>query len=68
MENLPAARRVPHQIRALAEAGFRVPALCSDPEMHVIRECGRSTRREKPEELNRLMLDWLQRRFTTATG
>jgi pimeloyl-ACP methyl ester carboxylesterase len=31
--------------------------------MHMIRECGHWTQQDKPEELNRLMTDWLQRRF-----
>jgi len=45
-----------------------MPALCSDLEMHMIRECGHWTQQEKPEELNRLMIDWLQRRFAAAKG
>jgi microsomal epoxide hydrolase len=40
-----------------------MPAVCSDLEMHMISECGHWTQQEKPEELNRLMTDWLQRRF-----
>ncbi|MGH8672908.1 MAG: alpha/beta fold hydrolase [Burkholderiales bacterium] len=48
------------------EMAKHMPALCSDLEMHMIRECGHWTQQEKPEELNRLMLDWLQRRFATA--
>ena len=40
-----------------------MPAVCSDLEMHTIEECGHWTQQEKPEELNRLMVDWLQRRF-----
>ena len=49
------------------EMAKHMPALCSDLEMHMIRECGHWTQQEKPEELNRLMLDWLRRRFPTAT-
>ena len=45
------------------EMAAGMPALCSDLEMKQIVECGHWTQREKPEELNRLMLDWLKRRF-----
>ncbi|MAB12816.1 alpha/beta hydrolase [Parvibaculum sp.] len=34
-----------------------------DLEKHIIPDCGHWTQSEKPEELNRLMLDWLKRRF-----
>ena len=40
-----------------------MPHICSDLEMHMIEACGHWTQQEKPEELNRLMLDWLTRRF-----
>jgi len=40
-----------------------MPALCSDLEMHMIAGCGHWTQQEKPDELNRLMVDWLTRRF-----
>ncbi len=45
------------------EMAAGMPALCSDLETHMIRECGHWTQQEKPEELNRLMIDWLRRRF-----
>ena len=45
------------------EMAKHMPQVCSDLEMHMIRECGHWTQQEKPEELNRLMVDWLQRRF-----
>lgn len=45
------------------EMAAGMPALCSDLEAHMIRECGHWTQQEKPEELNRLMIDWLRRRF-----
>ena len=45
------------------EMAAGMPALCSDLETHLIRECGHWTQQEKPEELNRLMIDWLRRRF-----
>jgi pimeloyl-ACP methyl ester carboxylesterase len=41
-----------------------MPALCSDLEMHTIDACGHWTQQEQPEELNRLMIDWLTRRFS----
>jgi pimeloyl-ACP methyl ester carboxylesterase len=34
-----------------------------DLEKHVIADCGHWTQSEKPDELNRLMVDWLKRRF-----
>lgn len=34
-----------------------------DLEKHVIPDCGHWTQSERPEELNRLMLGWLRRRF-----
>ncbi len=45
---------------AMAEG---MPDICSDLEMHMIKTCGHWTQQEKPAELNRLMLDWLARRF-----
>jgi pimeloyl-ACP methyl ester carboxylesterase len=37
--------------------------VCSDLETHMIAGCGHWTQQEKPEELNRLLVDWLVRRF-----
>ena len=34
-----------------------------DLESHMIRKCGHWTQQEQPEKFNRLMLDWLRRRF-----
>ena len=34
-----------------------------DLEKHVIKDCGHWTQQEKPDELSRLMIDWLRRRF-----
>jgi pimeloyl-ACP methyl ester carboxylesterase len=34
-----------------------------DLEKHVISQCGHWTQAEKPDEINRLILDWLGRRF-----
>ncbi len=45
------------------ELAAGMPALCSDLEMHMIAGCGHWTQQEKPDELCRLMTDWLTRRF-----
>jgi pimeloyl-ACP methyl ester carboxylesterase len=34
-----------------------------DLEKHIIADCGHWTQSERPEELNRLMVGWLRRRF-----
>lgn len=38
----------------------------ADLEQHVIRDCGHWTQTEQPEVLNRLLVDWLTRRFGTV--
>ncbi len=38
-------------------------AFVPDLEKHLIRDCGHWTQAEKPDELNRVMIDWLKRRF-----
>ena len=45
------------------EMAAGMPALCSDLETHLVRECGHWTQQEKPEEFNRVVIDWLRRRF-----
>ena len=40
-----------------------MPAMCSDLEMHPIAQCGHWTQQERPAELNRILVDWLGRRF-----
>ena len=45
---------------ALAEG---MPELHSDLEMHMIKACNHWTQLGKPKELNRLMLEWLTKRF-----
>ena len=37
-----------------------------DLEKHLIRACGHWTQQERPEELNRILVDWLRRRFPPA--
>jgi pimeloyl-ACP methyl ester carboxylesterase len=45
---------------AMAEG---MPGMIGDLEMHMIDGSGHWTQQEKPEEVNRLILDWLDRRF-----
>jgi pimeloyl-ACP methyl ester carboxylesterase len=45
---------------AMAEG---MPALIDDLEMHMVAGSGHWTQQERPQEVNRLMLDWLDRRF-----
>ena len=40
-----------------------MPALCADLEIHQIAKCGHWTQQEHPAELNRILVDWLARRF-----
>jgi pimeloyl-ACP methyl ester carboxylesterase len=47
---------------AMAE---HMPGVVGDLEMHNILGSGHWTQQEKPEEVNRLILDWLARRFPT---
>lgn len=44
-------------------AAEHMPALIGDLETHMITGSGHWTQQEKPEEVNRLILDWLDRRF-----
>jgi pimeloyl-ACP methyl ester carboxylesterase len=37
---------------------------CSDLEMHVVAKAGHWVQHESPEEINDLLIDWLERRFT----
>jgi pimeloyl-ACP methyl ester carboxylesterase len=45
---------------AMAE---HMPAFVGDLETHMVKGSGHWTQQEKPAEVNRLMLDWLDRRF-----
>ena len=47
---------------AMAEG---MPSMIGDLEMHMIAGSGHWTQQEKPDEVNRLILDWLRRRFPT---
>ncbi len=43
-----------------------MPALVPDLETRMIGACGHWTQQERPDELNRLLVDWLRRRFGRA--
>lgn len=45
------------------ELAAGMPATCSDLEIHGIEGCGHWTQQEKPDELNAILVDWLERRF-----
>jgi pimeloyl-ACP methyl ester carboxylesterase len=45
---------------AMAE---HMPLVVGDLETHMVKGSGHWTQQEKPEEVNRLILDWLDRRF-----
>jgi pimeloyl-ACP methyl ester carboxylesterase len=45
---------------AMAEG---MPGMIGDLEMHMVAGSGPWTQQEKPQEVNRLILDWLDRRF-----
>jgi len=43
-----------------------MPALVADLELQQIAQCGHWTQQEKPAELNRILVDWLGRRFGSS--
>ncbi|MCI0633533.1 MAG: alpha/beta hydrolase, partial [Actinobacteria bacterium] len=45
------------------EMAAGMPALVPDLETVMIERCGHWTQQEKPDELNRILVDWLGRRF-----
>ncbi|HYC23146.1 MAG TPA: alpha/beta hydrolase [Candidatus Bathyarchaeia archaeon] len=49
------------------EMAAHMPALVADLETAMIPACGHWTQQEKPEELNRVMVDWLTRRFGSGS-
>ena len=49
------------------ELASAMPSLVDDLEMVTIARCGHWTQQEYPEELNRILGDWLRRRFGAAT-
>ncbi len=46
-------------------AAEHMPGFIGDLETHLVRGSGHWTQQEKPAEVNRLILDWLDRRFPT---
>jgi pimeloyl-ACP methyl ester carboxylesterase len=48
------------------EMAAGMPALVADLETVMIERCGHWTQQEKPDELNRILVDWLGRRFRHA--
>jgi pimeloyl-ACP methyl ester carboxylesterase len=69
-EHAPETLTVP-SLMVMAEDDFALrPALAEGMESRVpnlekvlIRDCGHWTQQEKPDELNRILLDWLKRHF-----
>ena len=45
------------------EMAAGMPSLVTDLETAMIEKCGHWTQQEKPDQLNRILLDWLERRF-----
>ncbi len=43
-----------------------MPSFIADLERHVIADCGHWTQQEKPEEFDRVTLDWIRRKFQDA--
>ncbi len=64
LDNLPClmitAELDPVLSPAMAEG---MPGMINDLEMHMVAGSGHWTQQEKPEEVNRIILDWLDRRF-----
>jgi pimeloyl-ACP methyl ester carboxylesterase len=43
-----------------------MPDLIDDLEIHEIAECGHWTQQERPDEFNRILLDWLRRKIANS--
>ena len=41
----------------------RMTAFIDDLETHVVADCGHWTQQEKPDEFNRVTLEWMDRKF-----
>ena len=68
--DVPREVRVPGLMISAEDDGALPPALSSgmeqfvpDLERHLIRDCGHWTQQEHPEDVNRIIVDWLERRF-----
>jgi pimeloyl-ACP methyl ester carboxylesterase len=46
------------------EMAAGMPALCRDLETVTIKGCGHWTQQERPDELNRILIDWLGRKIS----
>ena len=74
--NLRLTERAPQTLDApslmvMSEDDFALPPAMADgmearvPKLQkvLIRDCGHWTQQERPEELNRILVDWLRRNF-----
>ena len=62
--DLPALQIVTDWDPAIPPEGAELSkAKCSDIEVHLIEQCGHWTQCEKPEELSKIMVDWMSKRF-----
>ncbi|HZR79486.1 MAG TPA: alpha/beta hydrolase [Candidatus Binatia bacterium] len=50
------------------EMAAAMEGVVPDLEIRLIERCGHWTQQEKPDELNRIMIDWLHRRFPARAG
>jgi pimeloyl-ACP methyl ester carboxylesterase len=44
----------------------KMPSWVSDLEQHIVEDCGHWIQSEQPEQVNRLLLSFLERRYTQA--
>jgi pimeloyl-ACP methyl ester carboxylesterase len=66
LDNLPCLMITAEKDAVLSPAMAEgMPGQIGDLEMHMVRDSGHWTQQEKPDEVNRLILDWLARRFPT---
>jgi pimeloyl-ACP methyl ester carboxylesterase len=64
IDNLPCLMITAERDAVLTPAmAEHMPAFIGDLEMHMVKGSGHWTQQEKPDEVNRLMLDWLEKRF-----
>ena len=64
LDNLPCLMITAEKDAVLSPAMAEgMPGMIGDLEMHMIHGSGHWTQQEKPEDVNRLILDWLDRRF-----
>ncbi len=64
LDNLPCLMITAEKDAVLSPAMAEgMPGMIGDLEMHMVRDSGHWTQQEKPDEVNRLILDWLDRRY-----